>query len=165
MQEYIIRKANLDDLEQISELEKICFPKSEAATKDILKKRLGKYSDYFFVLVISGQIVSMVNGMVTDETDLLDEMYSDESLHNVNGEWQMIFGVDTHPEYRNNGLAAAVLKAFINNARNEKRRGVVLTCKEKLIHYYEKFGFVNEGISGSVHGNTTWYQMRIKFPV
>ena len=33
--------------------------------------------------------------------------------------------------------------------------------KDKLITYYSKFGFVNEGISESVHGNVTWYQMRL----
>lgn len=163
MEKYIIRKAHLDDLEQISDLEQICFPKSEAATKHALKKRLEKYPDCFFVLTVSEKIVSMVNGMVTDEPDLYDEMYSDESLHNANGAWQMIFGVDTHPEYRNRGFAAAVLNAFIDNARKENRKGLVLTCKESLICYYEKFGFVSEGRSGSIHGNAIWYQMRLKF--
>lgn len=98
MEEYIIRKACLDDLEQISDLEQMCFPKSEAATKHSLRMRLEKYSDSFFVLTLSEKIVSMVNGMVTDESDLRDEMYSDVNLHNENGDWQMIFGVDTHPE-------------------------------------------------------------------
>lgn len=158
-----IRKANMGDLEQITELEQLCFPESEAATKDILKKRLDKYSEYFYVLTLSEKIVSMVNGMVTEQSNLIDEMYHNESLHNVYGEWQMIFGVDTHPKYRNKGLATAVLNAFIDNARNEKRKGVVLTCKKKLICYYEKFGFVNEGKSDSIHGNAMWYQMRLKF--
>ena len=40
---------------------------------------------------------------------------------------------------------------------------LMLTCKDKLIHYYAKFGFVNEGVSASVHGNVTWYQMRLSF--
>ena len=34
---------------------------------------------------------------------------------------------------------------------------------DKLIHYYAKFGFVNEGVSQSVHGNVVWYQMRLTF--
>ncbi|MGN0407408.1 MAG: GNAT family N-acetyltransferase [Bacteroides sp.] len=163
MTKFNIRKANLGDLEQISELEQMCFPASEAATKDILKKRLEKYSNCFYVLLVSEKIVSMVNGMVTDVPDLLDEMYGDESLHNVNGEWQMIFGVDTHPEYRNRGFATSVLNAFIDNARNEHRKGLVLTCKKNLICYYEKFGFVSEGRSDSVHGDAIWYQMRLRF--
>lgn len=40
---------------------------------------------------------------------------------------------------------------------------MVLTCKDALIPYYAKFGFVNEGVSASVHGNVTWNQMRLTF--
>ncbi len=163
MVKYNIRKADINDLEQITKLESLCFPESEAATRESFKRRLTVYPDYFFVLTISDNIVAMVNGMVTDNQDLIDEMYDDEEYHNVNGDWQMIFGVDTHPDYRKKGLAAALLNSFIDNARKEHRKGVVLTCKEKLIHYYEKFGFVNEGISTSTHGDVLWYQMRLLF--
>ena len=96
MVKYNIRKADINDLEQITKLESLCFPESEAATRESFKRRLTVYPDYFFVLTISDNIVAMVNGMVTDNQDLIDEMYDDEEYHNVNGDWQMIFGVDTH---------------------------------------------------------------------
>ena len=40
-------------------------------------------------------------------------------------------------------------------------KGLVLTCKDKLVPYYVKFGFVSEGISQSTHGDVIWYQMRL----
>ena len=109
------------------------------------------------------QGIGFVNGMVTDEPDLRDEMYEDASLHNENGAWQMIFGVDTIPEYRCRGCAAALLNHVICEAKAQGRKGLVLTCKDKLVHYYAKFAFVSEGISGSTHGNVVWYQMRLSF--
>ena len=33
----------------------------------------------------------------------------------------------------------------------------------KTGNVYEKFGFMNEGISESVHGGAVWYQMRLTF--
>ena len=75
----------------------------------------------------------------------------------------MIFGLNTLPEYRNRGVGGKLIGAFINLAREEKRKGVILTCKEEKIHYYAKFGFVSEGVSGSTHGNVVWYQMRLSF--
>ena len=48
---------------------------------------------------------------------------------------------------------------FIAKARQAGKRRVVLTCKEKLIHYYERFGFSNCGVSQSVHGGAVWYDM------
>ena len=56
-----------------------------------------------------------------------------------------------------------MIEAFIELAREENRKGVILTCKEEKIHYYAKFGFVSEGVSGSTHGNVVWYQMRLRF--
>lgn len=55
--------------------------------------------------------------------------------------------------------------AFIEQARKEGRKGLVLTCKKRLIHYYARFGFVDEGVSGSTHGNVVWHQMRLTFAV
>ena len=51
------------------------------------------------------------------------------------------------------------MKAYLAKARQAGKRRVVLTCKEKLIHYYERFGFSNCGVSQSVHGGAVWYDM------
>ena len=59
--------------------------------------------------------------------------------------------------------AGQLLQQAIADARAQGRKGLVLTCKEALVHYYAKFGFVNEGVSGSTHGGVVWYQMRLKF--
>ncbi len=39
------------------------------------------------------------------------------------------------------------------------REGITLTCKIELVPFYEKFGFVNHGISESQHGGVRWYNM------
>ena len=52
--------------------------------------------------------------------------------------------------------------AAVEDCRHEGREGLVLTCKEAKLHYYAKFGFVNEGLSTSEHGGAEWYQMRVK---
>lgn len=75
----------------------------------------------------------------------------------------MIFGVNTLPAYRNHGYAGEILKRAIADAKDQGRKGLVLTCKDRLIHYYAKFGFVNEGVSESIHGNVVWNQMRLTF--
>ena len=158
-----IRKATLDDLKEIAAVEAECFPAAEAASEESLRKRLSVFADHFWLLFDGDKMVGFVNGMVTDEPDLSDEMYDDASMHNPDGKWQMIFGVDTIPEYRRQGCAGKVLSRVIEDARKQGREGLVLTCKDKLIHYYAKFGFENEGLSKSVHGDAVLYQMRLKF--
>ncbi len=158
-----IRTATKADLDDITQVEEICFPEAEAASRESFLERLIYYPDHFWLLTDQKKLVGFVNGMVTEEADLRDEMYENAKLHDENGSWQMIFGVDTIPPYRRQGCAKRLLDHVIRQARLQKRWGLVLTCKEKLIPYYAKFGFVDEGISGSVHGNVVWHQMRLTF--
>lgn len=158
-----IRNATIDDLQVIAEVEARCFPKAEAATEEDFKKRLSVYPNHFWLLEDGDRVVGFVNGMVTDEEILRDEMFENAKLHNEYGQWQMIFGVDTIPEYRRQGCAEKILNRVISDAKAQGRKGLVLTCKDKLLHYYEKFGFKSEGVSDSTHGGAVWYDMRLTF--
>ena len=158
-----IRNATMADLAAVTYLEAICFPAAEAASEESFAQRLTCYPNHFWLLMDGDTVVSFVNGLVTDELCLRDEMYENAGLHNENGAWQMIFGVDTHPDYRRRGCAGKLLKHVIAEAKAQGRKGLVLTCKERLVPYYSKFGFVSEGVSQSTHGDVVWYQMRLTF--
>ena len=158
-----IKCAAKEDISAIAAVEAECFPPAEAATEAEFVERVNAYGNHFWLLFDAEKLIAFVDGFVTDEPDLTDEMYEKGELHNENGTWQMIFGVNTIPSCRKKGYAGELIKAAIEDARKQGRKGLVLTCKDKLIHYYAKFGFVNEGISQSVHGNVVWYQMRLTF--
>lgn len=158
-----LRTATPQDLDALAAVEGRCFPPAEAADAATLGRRLAVYPDHFWLLWDGDTLVSFVNGMATDEADLRDEMYENAALHTETGAWQMIFGVNTLPAYRRRGCAGRPLQAAIDAARSQGRRGLVLTCKTHLLPYYAKFGFVSEGLSGSTHGDTAWYQMRLRF--
>ncbi len=158
-----IRTAVWSDLDALAAVERECFPPEEAATREEMEKRLIAYPDHFWLLLDRDRLVSFVDGMVTDEADLRDEMYENAGLHREKGCWQMIFGVNTIPAYRRQGCAARLIRRVIGDAAAQGRQGLVLACKEEKIHYYARFGFVNEGVSQSIHGGAVWYQMRLRF--
>ena len=159
----LIRNATQEDLDAISQVEAECFPPAEAATKEEFAKRLEYYGSHFWLMFDGDKLIAFVDGFVTDEADLTDEMYEKAELHKEDGAWQMIFGVNTIPAYRKKGYAGELIKRAIADAKAQGRKGLVLTCKDRLIPYYAKFGFVNEGVSESVHGNVVWNQMRLTF--
>ena len=159
-----IRTATGADLDAIAAVEAACFPAAEAATPAEFAERLRYYGDHFWLMWEDGRLAAFVDGFVTDEPDLTDEMYERAELHRENGAWQMIFGVNTLPEYRRQGLAGALLRRAIEDARRQGRKGLVLTCKERLTAYYAGFGFADEGVTGkSTHGGAVWHQMRLRF--
>lgn len=159
-----IRTATMSDLDAIAGVEAQCFPESEAATKEKFIERIGHYGNHFWLMFDDDKLIAFVDGFVTDEADLTDEMYEKADMHNENGAWQMIFGVNTIPEYRRHGYAGELIKCAISDAKEQGRKGLILTCKEKLIHYYAGFEFVDEGVTDkSTHGGVVWHQMRLVF--
>ena len=158
-----IRHATLNDLDILDKVEQECFPPNEAASRKALEGRLKAYPHHFWLLEDGDTLVSFVNGPVTEEADLNDDMFAHPEMHSDSGDWQMILGVNTIHAYRGRGCAGQLLERAIADARAQGRKGLVLTCKDKLVHYYAKFGFVSEGISQSEHGGVVWYQMRLTF--
>lgn len=158
-----IRYATQQDMQQLAWIEMISYPQAESASKESMEKRVTIFPNHFWVLEEGGTICAFINGMVTDFADLTDEMYDHADLHNDKGKWQMIFSVATAPQHRGKGYAGAIMKRVISDARRQNRAGIVLTCKARLLGFYSKFGFENEGISKSTHGGATWYQMRLIF--
>lgn len=173
-----VRHATLDDLDALTSVEAACFPPREAADSERLATRIEKFPEHFWLLINpdvdpsqgsfpaqleDGMLVSFINGMTTDTANFEDAMFSDAAIHNEDGCWQMILGVDTAPLYQHHGFAGYLMRRVILDCAINHRAGIVLTCKEKLVSFYESFGFVDEGVCPSSHGGVSWHQMRLVF--
>lgn len=168
--EYVIRNVKIEDLDAVVQVESECFPDLEAAGREALKRRIETFPDSFFVAESLHEaeqtektIIGFINGCVTDDRVICDAMFSDSVPHNPEGAYQSVFGLDVRPLYRRQGIAKELMLHLTEDARRRGRKGLILTCKESLIHYYEKFGYVNSGISASVHGGAVWYDMVLEF--
>ena len=108
MTQWKIREVRPEDLEAAARVERLCFPAAEAAGKEALRARIQAFPGSFFVAEADGAVVGMINGAVTDEPAIRDEMFADVSLHRPDGAYQSIFGLDVLPEYRRVGIASAL---------------------------------------------------------
>lgn len=162
-EDFKFRQATMADLELLTDIEAACFPTAEAATREQFSERLASYGDHFWILEQGDVAVGFIDGMVTNQTAITDDLYEDAGKHEPTGAWQAIFGLNVLPQYRCRGNADKLVEKFIDEARKEGRRGVILSCKDRLLHYYARFGFVNVGVSASVHGGVSWNDMRLTF--
>ncbi|MCI7383196.1 MAG: GNAT family N-acetyltransferase [Hungatella hathewayi] len=162
--DYTIRNVKIEDLDQVTEVEALCFPAEEAAVEASFRQRIETFPDSFFVAEDeNGRIIGFINGCVTDERTIRDEMFEDSGLHRPEGLYQSVFGLDVIPEFRRQGVAADLMNRLMQEAKARGKKGMILTCKDRLIHYYEKFGYRNLGLSASVHGGAVWYDMLLEF--
>ena len=161
MSEVNIREVQLTDVERVAAIEAICFPATEAATRKSFEDRITAFPECFLVAEAEGEIIGFINGCVTNSAVIYDELFYTTEHHIPAGENLAIFGLDVIPAYRKRGIAALLMKHFIQLAKATGRKRVILTCKEPLVHYYKSFGYVNNGVSKSTHGGALWFDMTL----
>lgn len=155
-----IRHATLKDLDTLTKIEALCFPALEAASKKAFQERLSAFPNCFYLLVDENdQILSFVNGMRINEKTIPDAVYSNVELHQEDGYYFAIMGLNTDPDYQGQGYASKVILHLIEDTASLGLNGIILTCKDHMLPFYEKLGFENKGLSASTHGNATWYDM------
>lgn len=154
-----IRNVQITDAEEIVDIEKKCFPASEAASRESILNRIATFPENIFVAEYDGKVVGFINGCTTDSIVIFDDMFHDTRYHVPNGEYIAIFGLDVLAEYRGKGIATSLINRFIDHAKMHTKKAVILTCKENLISFYTNLGFSNLGLSKSIHGGEVWYDM------
>lgn len=154
------RNATSEDLERIEEIEKECFPPAEAASKEKYCWRLEHYPQFFFVGEIDSVVVGLVCIIPTALDVIQDTIFEMEEL--PIGKTAAVLSVNTSTHFRNQGIADKLLKYALDKMREYGMESACLTCKKHLIHYYKNFGFIEIGISESVHGGSVWYDMVCK---
>ena len=161
--ELVIRQAIADDVTKVAEIEEKCFPRSEAATLKSFFERFMAFPECFLVAEADGKVVGHINGCVTSYDKLIDALYHNSSLHEPDGPWQTVFGIAVLPEYQHQGIARALMEQFKEQARLRGKKGILLTCKDEKVGFYESLGFAYDGVSGSAHGGARWNDMCLKF--
>ena len=161
--ELVIRPALADDVTKVAYIEEKCFPKSEAATLKSFLERFMAFPECFLVAEIDGKVVGHINGCVTNYDKLIDALYHNSSLHEPDGPWQTVFGIAVLPDYQHQGIARALMEHFKENAKKRGKQGILLTCKDEKIGFYESLGFTYDGVSASSHGGARWNDMILKF--
>lgn len=154
-----VRGAEAGDLQRCAEIEAMCFPPEQAASAERIRSRIEAYGDHFLVGELDGTVIGYVMGPVIDQETIADEMFEDTACHSGANPWQSVFSLAVHPDWQGRGYGQDLLRALIDLARKEGRKGVTLTCLDGKRAYYESLGFENHGVSKSVHGGAVWYDM------
>lgn len=157
-----IRQVRMEDLPYLIAVEQQCFSLAEAATKEAFIKRIKRIPDSFFVAEAKGEVIGLINGPVIESAVITDDLFSEIKKHPPLGGYQSILGLAVAPNHQKQGIAKALFSHFEKEARVRKREAITLTCKKALLPFYERFGFTNDGVSDSVHGGVSWYNMSKK---
>ena len=153
-----IRQVEKQDLDACYNVENKCYT-NEGASKERIRKRIETYPKGFLIVELKGKIIGIINGTSTDKEDISDEALKDMVDFENDGKNIVIFSVAILPEFQGQGISKPLLKKFINTSKEMKKKKILLICKENLVRYYKKFGFIYIGKSKSNHGGFEWHEM------
>lgn len=150
-----------DDLIACHTIESRCFLPSEAALTSSLRDRITLYPEGFLVAEYEGQVVGQVNSGSTHKDDITDEKFKQLIGHDPDGQNIVIFSLSVLPEYQKRGIADRLMTNFIKQAHDLGKSKVLLICKDNLVPYYARHGFMDNGPSASDHGGAAWREMAL----
>lgn len=156
-----IRQVRIGDLDACCQIESACFSPSEAASRASIEARIEIFSKGFLVAECDAKVVGQINSGATDLDDITDEAFKQLIGHVPEGKHLVVFSLSVLPAFRGRGIAARLLEQFIQKAKEDGRAAILLLCKRRLIPYYQRFGFVDRGISASTHGGFKWHEMAL----
>ena len=155
----ILRNVQATDLKDLLFIENEGFSKEEAATREAFVKRIQLIADTFIVAEKEGEIVGYINGPVMNQPYITDDLFEEIKENPKRGGYQSVLGLAVSKQARNQGIAKILIEKMEELVKENEREGITLTCKQELVSFYEKYGFVNHGISESQHGGVSWYNM------
>lgn len=141
----IIRRVTMDDLGEVVNLESAAFKMTKEQTKNDMKGRIENYPDTFLVAQEDGKVIGHIFGPAFNKRYIEDELYFENHPNQKDDCYQMVLSLAVLPEYRKQGVATKLIEAMTQEARKQNRQAISLTCLPKLIKFYEKRGFHNEG--------------------
>ncbi|MCV9886312.1 GNAT family N-acetyltransferase [Metabacillus halosaccharovorans] len=154
-----LRNVQTTDLAQLLLIEKEGFPIEEAATKEAFVERIQLIPDTFIVAEKEGVILGYINGPIMNQPYITDDLFEKIKENPKRGGYQSILGLAVSKQARKKGVAQILMKKIEALVLDNEREGISLTCKQELVSFYEKMGFVNHGLSESQHGGERWYNL------
>lgn len=127
---YTIRPVKEEDLKKVAEVEALCFPAAEAAGYEDFMERYKTCKNSFFVAETEdGEIAGFCNGCCADTDYLADALYHDATLHNPDGDYQMIFGLDVNPKFQKQGIGEALMRHMVKSAGERDKKPLFLHAR------------------------------------
>ncbi len=154
-----LRNVQSIDLEPLLFIENEGFSKEEAATKEAFVERIQLIPDTFIVAVREGELIGYINGPIISQPYITDDLFGRIKKNPATGGFQSVLGLAVSKHVRNQGIAKILIDKMEELVVENQREGITLTCKQELVTFYERLGFVNHGVSDSQHGGVRWYNM------
>ena len=105
-----IRRAELNDWEEILAIEQLNFPAAEAVGAEVLKERIERISDTFLLAELHGQLAGYIVGPAIQTRYLTDDLFSKVGVNPSEGGFIVVQSLSVHPDFQRQGVGTLCLQ-------------------------------------------------------
>lgn len=158
---YLFRAATEEDIRELAEIEKICFPENEACSYEEVQDRVEKIPEDFLIAFdqVNKKIAGYMSGIHSGSEVFLDEFFQNASLQEKGAKHCFLLGLEVRPEYQGKGLASQIMNRYIDMEEERGTEKIFLTCHTHFVPFYSGFGYEHLGKSPSTWGGESWEDM------
>ncbi|VDG31346.1 putative acetyltransferase [Lactobacillus casei subsp. casei ATCC 393] [Lactiplantibacillus mudanjiangensis] len=152
------------DIKEIMAIEQAGFTPDEAASETSMAQRIATISDTFIVAKDdTGHVAGYIVGPASDQRYITDDLFEAVQPNAAQAKYQTVLSLAVAPSTQGSGLGSQLLAEFARVAQTQNRVGITLTCLKRLVPFYEKNGYTNEGQADSDHAGEVWYNLVKEF--
>lgn len=155
------RNARPADATRCFGIETAAYEGEEAATLEKIATRIALYPEGFLILEIGGEIAGFINSGCAHVVRMSDDAFKELVGHDPAAPNAVILSVAVDPAQQGQGLARALMEAFVRRMRRMGKAEIHLMCRDHHLPLYERFGFVYLRPSVSGHGGRRWHEMSL----
>ncbi|MFC3928647.1 GNAT family N-acetyltransferase [Streptococcus caprae] len=154
-----IRQGKPEDLEILFSIEYENFGPEIGMPKSVMAAYLAKASETFLVVEFGTVIAGYIMGTMALQANLIDEYFFSVPSQSISEAYVAVTGLSVSEAFQGQGIGTMLLAAMKDLVVSKGHKGIVLTCEEGLVPYYEMNGFEDYGLSESKLGNQEWIKM------
>ena len=155
-----VRQVRIADLDACAWIEETCY-EGHGASRARIERRIREYPEGFWVAVSGSRVTGFINSGCILRDDISDEQLKDLVGHDPEGRNSVIFSLAVQPEFQGRGIARSLLERFIRESRESGMHSILLICREELMLFYNRFGFVYRAPSRATYAGVPWHEMAL----
>ncbi len=156
---HVFRIASASDLDLLYDAEKRCF-KGDYLNREDLEAMLERFPEHFLLLYKDGVFLGYQISCPSSLEHFEDTLFQGKA-YEEEGSQLYLLGLGVLPEHQGKGYGRILIERLKEEALRQKRKKIILTCKEDLVPFYSRYGFKLTGDSLSCFAGKRWKEMAL----
>ena len=159
-----IREAQDSDIDQICLIQESISSSLEILNRKIIEERIRNHAGTFLLASLDDQEIAYIAAATLPIPSLRQRILEigDEEFISENAIILEDLAVD--PDFQGQGFGTLLLAALKEVTRQQNRQGIYLLCEDELLAYFERNGFVEQGIVDGERSSEVAFLMRWQNP-